>query len=41
MPVSQNRDKAMPPHHGAGAASIGGVPDAYARLHSSFTWAVP
>ena len=40
MPVSQNRDKATR-SIGAGHASLGGLPDAYARLHSSFTWTVP
>ena len=33
MHVSQNSDKA--------ATSLGGVPAAYQRLHSRFTWAVP
>ena len=42
MPVSQNRDKATPTPRRAGPATVvNGVPDAYARLHSSFTWAVP
>ena len=40
MPVSQNRDNAKPPNS-TGQASLGGVPDAYTRLHGSFTWAVP
>jgi acetyl-CoA synthetase len=40
MPVSQSRDKAKRPN-GTGHASLGGVPDAYTRLHSRFTWAVP
>ncbi len=40
MPVSQNRDKAKRPNS-TGPASEGGVPDAYTRLHSHFTWAVP
>ena len=40
MPVSQNRDKATR-ISGGSLATTGGVPDAYTRLHSSFTWAVP
>ena len=39
MPVSQNSDKS----HSARAIPplLGGVPDAYARTHQRFTWAVP
>ncbi len=40
MHVSQNSDKATPPSRGI-PPSLGGVPAAYQRLHSRFTWAVP
>ncbi|MEO7107729.1 MAG: AMP-binding protein, partial [Rhodoferax sp.] len=41
MPVSQNSDKVRSQLPRARPVLGGGVPDAYARLHSSFTWAVP
>ena len=40
MPVSQNSDKDMPPNRST-PQSTGGVPQAYTRVHSSFTWTVP
>ena len=40
MPVSQNSDKDMPQNR-SNQQPIGGVPEAYTRLHSSFTWGVP
>jgi len=40
MHVSQNSDKTSPPARGT-PPSLGGVPAAYQRLHSRFTWAVP
>ncbi len=40
MPVSQSRDNATAPERAAQPA-LGGVPEAYARLHREFTWAVP
>ncbi len=40
MHVSQNSDKATPPSR-ENPPSLGGVPAAYQRLHSRFTWAVP
>jgi acetyl-CoA synthetase len=41
MPVSQNSDKVRSQLLRARPVLGGGVPDVYARLHSSFTWAVP
>jgi acetyl-CoA synthetase len=40
MHVSQNSDKTTPPAR-ATTPSLGGVPAAYQRLHSRYTWAVP
>lgn len=40
MPVSQNSDNTKPTGR-ASATSLGGVPEAYARVHNSFTWDVP
>jgi acetyl-CoA synthetase len=40
MHVSQNSDKTTPRSRGT-SPSLGGVPAAYQRLHSRFTWAVP
>ena len=40
MPVSQNSDKDMPQNR-SNQQPFGGVPEAYTRLHSSFTWGVP
>lgn len=40
MPVSQNSDN-FPANGDAPAPSLGGVPDAYARLHREFSWSVP
>ncbi len=40
MPVSQNRDKSTPANS-VDLPPTAGVPDIYAHLHSSFTWAVP
>jgi acetyl-CoA synthetase len=40
MPVSQSRDNETAPLRAAQPA-FGGVPEAYARLHRDFTWAVP
>ena len=40
MPVSQDSDKDMP--HGRSMAPFtGGVPEAYSRVHSGFSWEVP
>ncbi len=41
MPVSQNSDKTKPPSRGTPQASAGSMPQAYSRVHSSFTWDVP
>jgi acetyl-CoA synthetase len=41
MPVSQRSDNATPPVRTTQPVLLGGVPEAYARLHSDFTWAVP
>ena len=41
MPVSQHSDNTEPPNRGTPQAPGGGVPDAYSRVHSSFTWDVP
>ena len=40
MPVSQDSDKDMP-HGRSMAPSTGGVPEAYSRVHSGFSWEVP
>lgn len=40
MQARQDSDTA-PIRAKAGAAALGGVPDAYTRLHQSFTWSVP
>ena len=40
MPVSQSSDNATAPIR-ATPPTLGGVPDAYSRLHRDFTWAVP
>jgi acetyl-CoA synthetase len=40
MPVSQSSDNATAPLRAAPPA-LGGVPEAYARMHREFTWAVP
>ncbi len=40
MPVSQSSDNESTPRRAAQPA-LGGVPEAYARLHRDFTWAVP
>ena len=40
MPVSQSSDNATAPERAAPPV-LGGVPEAYARLHREFTWAVP
>ncbi len=40
MPVSQPRDNSKPASR-AHLSAAGSVPEAYSRVHSSFTWAVP
>jgi acetyl-CoA synthetase len=40
MPVSQPRDNAKPASR-AHLSETGSTPEAYSRVHSSFTWAVP
>ena len=41
MPVSQNSDNNKSPSRATQGPAGGGAPQAYSRLHSSFTWTVP